>query len=183
VPAWASRRAHTRPAAHSSRIRPANDRDPSSNDGNHRAKNPQVRSTSSVIVAGSEIGPENTLKVETRVQIPLGLRRSEAISGGHEGKWPRIGPAAYTGPSRWPARFLLGARAGGSCRSLRRSRWRAWSSLPGQDRLLPRGLMIGGGRLAVVPTDVVDRSESPPLRSGALRASAPRGSGGRRLSS
>jgi hypothetical protein len=37
--------------------------------------------------------------VETRVQIPLGLRRSEAISEGHEGKWPRIGPAAYTGPS------------------------------------------------------------------------------------
>jgi hypothetical protein len=37
----------------------------------------------------------------------LGLRRSEAMSGGHEGKWPRIGPAAYTGRhqtrSRLPA--------------------------------------------------------------------------------
>jgi hypothetical protein len=28
----------------------------------------------------------------------LGLRRSEPISGGQQGKWPRIGPAAYTGP-------------------------------------------------------------------------------------
>jgi hypothetical protein len=54
----------------------------------------------SAIAAGREIGPENTLKVETRVQIPLGLRRSEAISGNHQGKWPRIGPAAYSGPSR-----------------------------------------------------------------------------------
>jgi hypothetical protein len=36
------------------------------------------------------------LKVETRVRTPLGLRRSEAISWGYEGKWPRIGPAAYT---------------------------------------------------------------------------------------
>jgi hypothetical protein len=38
-------------------------------------------------------------------------------------------------------------------------------------------------RLAVVPTDVVDRSESPSAPIRALRASAPRGSGGRRLSS
>jgi len=32
------------------------------------------------IAAGSKIGPENTLKVETRVQIPLGLRRLRGIS-------------------------------------------------------------------------------------------------------
>jgi hypothetical protein len=39
----------------------------------------------------------------------LGLRRSEAMSGGPEGKWPRIGPAVYTGPSRLPrADFPLG---------------------------------------------------------------------------
>jgi GH15 family glucan-1,4-alpha-glucosidase len=38
--------------------------------------------------------------VETRVRTPLGLRRSENTSGSHEGKWPRIGPAAHTGPSR-----------------------------------------------------------------------------------
>jgi len=30
----------------------------------------------------------------------LGLRRSGAISPSREDLWPRIGPAAYTGPSR-----------------------------------------------------------------------------------
>jgi hypothetical protein len=38
------------------------------------ASNPQVRNRIRGIAAGSGIGPENTLKVETQVQIPLGLR-------------------------------------------------------------------------------------------------------------
>jgi hypothetical protein len=58
----------------------------------------QIRTTWQA--AKSASGFENTLKVETRVQIPLGLRRSEAMSRCREGHWPRIGPAAYTGPSR-----------------------------------------------------------------------------------
>jgi len=41
----------------------------------------------------------------------LGLPRSEAMFGGYEDKRPRIGPAAYTGPSRCPYGFPLGARA------------------------------------------------------------------------
>jgi hypothetical protein len=32
--------------------------------------------------------------------VQLGLRRSEAISWTRERRWPRIGPAAYTGRSR-----------------------------------------------------------------------------------
>ena len=57
---------------HSSRIRPANDRETSRNEGKRRAKNSQVQDPDSGIVAGSETGPENTLKVETRVRTPLG---------------------------------------------------------------------------------------------------------------
>ncbi len=86
-----------RRAAHSSRIRPANDRETSRNDENGWGFESAGEGPNSDVDAASQIGPENTLKVETRVQIPLGLRRSEAMSGGHEGKWPRIGPAAYTG--------------------------------------------------------------------------------------
>ena len=41
--------------------------------GTAEASNPQVRSPDSGIVAGSEVGPENTLKVETRVRTPMGL--------------------------------------------------------------------------------------------------------------
>jgi hypothetical protein len=59
--------------------------------------------------AGHRIWPGHPLKVETRVRTPLGLRRSEAISAGYEGKWPRFGPAACTGPSRSPARFSAGS--------------------------------------------------------------------------
>jgi hypothetical protein len=35
----------------------------------------------SAVAAGNEIGPENTLKVETRVQIPLGLRSNDTWLG------------------------------------------------------------------------------------------------------
>ena len=58
----------------SSRIRPANDRETSRNDENRRSMESAGQEPNSGITAGSEIDPENTLKVETRVQIPLGLR-------------------------------------------------------------------------------------------------------------
>jgi hypothetical protein len=50
--------------------------------------------------AGHEISLDHALKVETRVQIPLGLRRSGPTSRIPEDQWPRIGPAAYTRSSR-----------------------------------------------------------------------------------
>jgi hypothetical protein len=84
----------------SSRIRPANDRETSRNDGNGWSIESAGQEPDSGIAAGSEIGPENTLKVETRVRTPLGLRRSEAISGLRGSEWPRIGPAAHRRPSR-----------------------------------------------------------------------------------
>jgi hypothetical protein len=60
---------------------------------------------------------------------------------------PALAPQRARGRHDCPHGFPLGARGWGSCRSLRRSRWRARSSLPGQDRRLRRGLMIGGCRL------------------------------------
>ncbi len=62
--------------AGSSRIRPANDRETSRNDGTGWSIEPAGQEPDSGIAAGSELGPENTLKVETRAQIPLGLHRS-----------------------------------------------------------------------------------------------------------
>jgi len=56
-----------------SRIRPANDRETSRNDGNGSSIESAGQEPDLGIAAGSEIGSENTLKVETRVQIPLGL--------------------------------------------------------------------------------------------------------------
>ena len=67
--------------------------------GTAGASNPQVREPDSGIGAGSETGPENTLKVETRVRTPLGLSRSEHVSESRDCPWPRIGPAACTEPS------------------------------------------------------------------------------------
>jgi hypothetical protein len=58
----------------SSRICPANDRETLRNDGNGRSIKSAGQASDSAIAAGSEIGPENTLKVETRVRTPLGLR-------------------------------------------------------------------------------------------------------------
>jgi hypothetical protein len=55
----------------SSRIRSANERETSRNDGNGWSIESADQEPG--IAAGSEIGLENTLKVETRVQIPLGL--------------------------------------------------------------------------------------------------------------
>ena len=49
----------------SSRIRPANDRETSRNDGNGWSIESAGQRPDSSIAAGREIGPENTLKVET----------------------------------------------------------------------------------------------------------------------
>jgi hypothetical protein len=48
--------------------------------GTAGASNRSGQEPDSGIAAGSEIGPENTLKVETRVQIPLGLPRQTCRS-------------------------------------------------------------------------------------------------------
>jgi hypothetical protein len=55
---------------HSSRERPRDVK----NDGNGWSIEPAGQESDLGIVAGSEIGLENTLKVETRVRTPLGLR-------------------------------------------------------------------------------------------------------------
>jgi hypothetical protein len=56
--------------------------------GTAGASNPQVRNQIRPSPQVVRSAPENTLKVETQVRTPLGLRRSEAMSGCHEGKWP-----------------------------------------------------------------------------------------------
>jgi hypothetical protein len=76
-------------------------------DGNRPGTESARQPAFSRSLAGHEIGSDHTLKVETRVRTPLGLRRSETMSGGHEGKWPRIGPAAHTGPSRLITRRVI----------------------------------------------------------------------------
>jgi hypothetical protein len=68
-PALASNR-----CARSSRICPANDRETSRNDGNGWGIECAGQEPDWAISAGSEIGPENTLKVETRGRTPLGLQ-------------------------------------------------------------------------------------------------------------
>jgi hypothetical protein len=45
--------------------------------------NPEVSSLFPVAAAGHEIGPGHTLKVKTRVQIPLGLRLKPAQEAPH----------------------------------------------------------------------------------------------------
>jgi hypothetical protein len=57
----------------SSRIRPANDRGTSRDDGKGWSIESAGQEPDSAIAAGNEIGQETTLKVETRVRIPLGL--------------------------------------------------------------------------------------------------------------
>jgi hypothetical protein len=66
-------------ASPSSRIRPANDRETSGNDGNGRSIESAGQAPDSGIAAGSEIDPENTLKVETRVRTPLGLQAKAQV--------------------------------------------------------------------------------------------------------
>jgi hypothetical protein len=67
----------------SSHIRPANDRETSRNDGNGWSIESAGQEPDSGIAGGSEIGPENTLKVEIRVQIPLGLQARTRRSAPH----------------------------------------------------------------------------------------------------
>jgi hypothetical protein len=93
-------------ASVSSRIRPANDRETSRNDGNGWSIESAGQDPDSDIGAGSEIGPDNTLKVETRVRTPLGLR-GETLSAtkfaGHWCRWRAHKAAQSTGrpsPSR-----------------------------------------------------------------------------------
>jgi hypothetical protein len=62
------------PHTASSRIRPANDRETSRNDENGWSNESAGQEAHSTIFAGSQIGLENTLKVETRVRTPLGLQ-------------------------------------------------------------------------------------------------------------
>jgi hypothetical protein len=87
------RSGHAELVAHSSRER----RETSRNDGNGWSIESAGQQPDSSIDPGSEIGSENTLKVETRVRTPLGLRRPATVFRSSEGLWPRIGPAAYTG--------------------------------------------------------------------------------------
>ena len=67
--------------ARSSRIRPANDRETSRNDGKCWSIESAGQGADSAIAAGSEIGPDNTLKVETRVRTPLGLPGKPQVRG------------------------------------------------------------------------------------------------------
>ena len=62
----------------SSRIRPANDRETSTNDGNGWIIEPAGQDPDWSIDTGSETGLENTLKVETRVRLdPLDPKTSQ----------------------------------------------------------------------------------------------------------
>jgi hypothetical protein len=70
-----------------SRIRPANDRETSRNDWNGWSIESAGHKSDSAIAAGGEIGPEDTLKVETRVRTPLGLQAQSSRSG----RWSRSG--------------------------------------------------------------------------------------------
>ena len=67
----------------SSRIRPANDRETSRNDRNGWSIESAGQQPDSAIAAGSEIGPDNTLKVETRVRTPLGLGKTSENEAAH----------------------------------------------------------------------------------------------------
>jgi hypothetical protein len=79
----------------SSRIRPANDRGTSRNDGNGWSIESAGQEPDSAIAAGSEIGPEDTLKVETRVRTrwdykrePHGAVAADALNGDSNPGYP-----------------------------------------------------------------------------------------------
>jgi hypothetical protein len=80
------------PLVGSSRIRPANDRETSRNDGNGWSIESAGQEPDSAIVAGSEIGPENTLKVETQVRTPLGLLAGQSYGEAGPAPGPECGP-------------------------------------------------------------------------------------------
>jgi hypothetical protein len=70
------------------RIRPANDRETSRNDGNGWSIESAGQEPDSAIAAGSETGLENTLKVETRVRTPLGLPGKTLANEGSSAGYP-----------------------------------------------------------------------------------------------
>src|SRR5207248_2944028 len=84
-------------ARRSSRIRPANDRERSRNDRNGWSIESAGQRPDSRIATGSEIGPENTLKVETRVRIRWDYKRKV--------------PGQGTGPE-WIGRLNCDSNAG-----------------------------------------------------------------------
>jgi hypothetical protein len=82
--------------------------------GTGGASNPLVKKTDSGIVASSEIGLENTLKVETRVQVPLGLQAQSSTVPARD----RRGPDEEGGPTL--AREQARDAAANKARSARR---------------------------------------------------------------
>jgi hypothetical protein len=86
----------------------------------------------------------------------LGLRRSEAMSRCREGQWPRIGPAAYTGPSR-----LKRSRPG--AREPVDSRLRSRASLAEASAQLPMRPRQTSNPLSSKPAGEFD-SRQPPQR-------------------
>ena len=62
--------------------------------------NPQVRERIRVSSLVAKSGSRTLSKMETRAQIPLGLRRSEVMSWSLEGQWPPHWPRGVHGPSR-----------------------------------------------------------------------------------
>ncbi len=85
---------HRAHALGSSRIRPAHDRETSRNDGNGRVAKCTGQGGDSRIAAGGERGPSDTLKVETQVQIPLGLRARAERRRPAECLWPSLWPSS-----------------------------------------------------------------------------------------
>jgi hypothetical protein len=65
----------------SSRIRPANDPETSRSDGNGWSIESAGQDPDSAIAAGSESGPDSTLKVETRVRIVGTAAEDPQVSG------------------------------------------------------------------------------------------------------
>jgi hypothetical protein len=87
----------------SSRIRPATDQETSRNDRMRWSTEFAGQRPDSASGAGSGTGPENTLKVETRVQIPLGLLSGSYSNSGERRaarRPPRTPPGRSSGPSR-----------------------------------------------------------------------------------
>ena len=88
-PASASNR-----CARSSRIRPANDRETSRSDGNGWSIESAVRNQIRPSPQVARSAPRNTLKVETRVRTPLGLRTENPVGRRQLNRWPGGRPGA-----------------------------------------------------------------------------------------
>ncbi len=129
-------RLHRRPRTlpHSSRIRPANDREESRNDGNCRATECAGHSADSSVPPGSSSGLWDTLKVETRVRTPLGLpaetrhrqsrlhpcQGADMGSGArHQWRWGALGGPGCTSLVPHSSRSRRDDAAAGRSRALR----------------------------------------------------------------